>query len=179
MKGILIKTFFLYLSLYLISCSSLHEQNNKDTDHLEKKLIEKADYLFVEKKYDEGVNLLQNYLERYSTSEYSDDAAYRLAYVCVIDDKNNKYYNYKKAELRFAAVIEKYPESNYIYACKNWIKILNLYNSVVGIDAKKKISGINKNHSVNDKIIRENNSLKNENERLKKTLSELEKALQR
>ncbi len=180
MKGFFKRIVFLYLLLYLISCSTIRKQDNSNTNDLERKLIEKADRHFTDRKYMEGVTLLQNYLERFSVSEYSDDAVYRLAYVCVIADESNKYYNYKNAEMKFAEVIEKYPESNYIYACKNWIKILNLYNSVTGIQIKRnKFKQENKNYSVNDKLIKENVVLKSENDRLKKTLSELEKALQR
>jgi outer membrane protein assembly factor BamD (BamD/ComL family) len=179
MKGMLLTLLFFSLFSFTACTSSLKNENNKRTA-LEKELVGNADKLFKNKKYSDGVRLLTNYLKKYPDSQYSDDAAYRLAYVCVIADKENSYYNYKNAELRFRKVIEKYPETNYFSACKNWIKILNLYNSKV--TDKTKISSTvpgKDNYPGKKALINENKVLKQENERLKKTLSELEEALQR
>ncbi len=179
MRGILLTLLFFSL-LSVTSCTSSLKNENNSRAALEKELVENADKLFADKKYRDGVRLLTNYLKKYPDSEYSDDAAYRLAYVCVIADKENSYYNYKNAELRFRKVIEKYPGTNYFSACKNWIKILNLYNTGIKDRARSgtKVSQKN-NYPANKTLLKENEVLKQENERLKKTLSELEEALQR
>jgi hypothetical protein len=179
MRGILFTLFFFYLILQFTSCSLGRDKSGHDFNSLERELINKVDKLYAEGSYSHGVDLLLNYLERFPNSPYNDDASYRLAYVYVINDDNNKYYNLKKAEIKFREVIKKYPETNYIYACKNWINILNLYNS---FDKQNRIIGESIPNGENLeflKVVKENNGLKIENKRLKKTLSELEEALQR
>ncbi len=179
MKGILTALLSFYL-LSVTACTSSYRQSNNDTLAIEKELISSVDNLFAEKKYSDGVRLLESYLKKYPASPYSDDAAYRLAYVCVIADEGNSYFNYKNAEIKFRQVLEKYPATNYFSACKNWIKILNLYNSETA-DAGDKTVGFQKQEEYREvsALLKENETLKRENERLKKTLSELEEALQR
>ncbi|MGD9898630.1 MAG: tol-pal system YbgF family protein [Calditrichaceae bacterium] len=138
-------------------------------------LIEKADNLIAGKKYSEAEILLQKYLHKYPHEPYSDDAAFRIARLRVNSESENPFFNFQDARERFDDFKKKFPNSSYISACNDWLKILNLYNAGtkdIQYDERKTNSGISE-------LERQIAQLKTENEQLRKILSELEQALER
>ena len=109
---------------------------------------------------------------------YLDDAAYRLAYISIIADEKNPYFDYQKALLLFQNFIENYPNSRYINASQNWI---NLLLQVAKLREEHAVSktGNGMNSSEINRLKNELNRVQAENARLKNTLEELQKAIER
>ncbi len=175
-KGI-IKHIWIFsiCGLIFVNCSPVSRESSGRDQQLQAMLIEKADKLIAGKKYSEAESLLQKYLHKYPDEPYSDDAAFRIARLRVNSESENPFFNYQNARERFDDFKKKFPNSSYISACNDWLKILNLYNAGT------------KNIRYDDRIISSGNSdlekqiaqLKTENEQLRKILSELEQALER
>jgi tetratricopeptide (TPR) repeat protein len=128
--------------------------------------------------YDRANMVYLQFIEKFPDNPYTDDAAYRLAYMCVIADDKNPYFDYTDAAILFQNFIENYPNSRYIIACNNW---LNLLKSVMINSKESSLSPISKRLDPNEikqlriELIR----VKAENARLKNTLEELQKAIER
>jgi tetratricopeptide (TPR) repeat protein len=128
--------------------------------------------------YKEAEGVYSQFLINSPDHPYVDDAAYRLAYMCVIADKRNPYFNYQNAEILFQNIIENYPNSRYINACQNWLNLLKIVNIDHGESSVSSIKDQLNSNEIN-KLRNELNRIKAENIKLKNTLDELEKAIER
>ena len=139
-------------------------------------LFRRATVLLDEGQYSQAGDLYTQFLEKYPKHPYSDDAAYRIAYLHVISDPENPYYDYQKARILFQKFIESYQNSHYITACKNWISVLDLnLQSVPG----KTQRGYITQRKTDDMLALENEKLRQENEKLRHDLEQLQQALER
>jgi len=175
------KINFLFL-IFLIGLllSSCHKDGSHDeiNNEIELDLMNKGAIYLEKGEYDQANLVYSQFLLRFPDHPYVDDADYRLAYMSVIADDNNPYFDYKNALILFQNFIENYPNSRYIIACNNWMYLLKLVdkNSV-----KSTESPLTK-RSDSPEIKQLRNELKRvqaENARLKSTLDELEKAIER
>ena len=163
------------LIIFLLNCSSREIKKNDRAPDLQALIIQKADDYLKNKKFNDAEGLLKNYIKKFPDSYYSDDAVYRLAYMKVIADQANPYYDYIAAIEEFNKFRKRFSKSDYLSACNNWLKILNLYQHALKQQTKQKPVK-NTDLMVFKKEIEK---LKKENRQLKKTLLELEKALER
>jgi len=130
-----------------------------------------ASNLIEQRAYTKAARLYQQFLERYPEHTYTDDAAYRLAYLHVTADPANPLLDYKKARFLFQNFIETYKNSRYINACKNWLAVLQ--------------PGIGKNTPVTQEtadivqLKQQISDLISENQKLRATLAELQQAIER
>jgi outer membrane protein assembly factor BamD (BamD/ComL family) len=128
--------------------------------------------------FNDAKNLYTQFIARYPTHPYVDDAAYRLAYISVIADDRNPYFDYKNGLILFENFIENYPNSRYINACQNWV---NLLSTVIKLN-EEMLSSKAGNGDNSAEINRLKNELKRvraENAKLQTTLEELQKAIER
>ena len=135
--------------------------------------------IYLEKGgYEEANMIYTKFIVKYPDHPYVDDAAYRLAYMSVIADIKNPYFDYNNAVTLFEKFIENYPNSRYINACNNWINLLK----TVKINNDKSSVASTNNQSDSIKISQLKIKLKRvqaENAKLKNTLDELQKAIER
>ena len=134
-------------------------------------LLQSIDRLLEQRQYQQArcyLNLLQ---EKMTRSPLADDVAYRLAYLHVIDDSLNPYFDYEAALTAFQRFSKKFPQSRYSSACNNWLKILYL---VFDYKRRCKASSL-KVERQHRKIL----ELENKNKELKRTLKDLEKVIKR
>jgi tetratricopeptide (TPR) repeat protein len=129
-------------------------------------------------KYQQAWEIYSRFILKFPTHTYVDDAAYRLAYIHVIADDKNPYYNYSEAFGLFENFIENYPNSRYIKACKNWMNVLtNLASRPLDpeVGVRKEESDSTLINQLKDEL----SSTKRENVKLRKTLKELQTAIER
>ncbi len=159
----------------LIGCMPAQNANPAPKATLQEKVIHQADEMYKQGRYMDGQLILKRFNEKFPQSALTDDAAYRLAYLHVIADAQNPFYDYTAAKQAFERFQEKFPGSAYISACKNWLKILNLHFAP---EKKKNQPGMNIQVEL-ERLHSEISKLKAENNQLRNTLTELEKALER
>ena len=137
----------------------------------QEKLIVTADKALKEKEYSKAFRYLQLLRKKFSASPYADDVAYRLAYIHVMADNANPYFDYNRALQAFRQFKKNYPKSIYGSACNNWLKILYLiFNFKQGQNKLQQ-----KNKELRTKILH----LEAKNKELEKTLKDLEHAIRR
>ncbi len=128
--------------------------------------------------YEQAYHLYTQFVEKFPRHPYVDDAAYRIAYLHVVASESNPYFNYQKAAALFQKFIENYPNSRYIIACQNWLFLLRQIphdNVSPAVSLGKPVSPDN---GV-DRLKAELQLLREENQRLKKSLEELQQAIER
>ena len=170
--------FLLFLMVFLFSnChkNSVHDDNEKE---VELDLMESGASYLETGGYEEANMIYSRFIVKFPDHPYVDDAAYRLAYMCVIADIRNPYFDYKTAVVLFQNFIEKYPNSRYINACINWI---NLLKSVKFSSEESPVSSSNKQSASNEvnQLKIELKRVQADNIKLKNTLDELQKAIER
>ena len=158
--------------------SSCGKSASSDADDPEKVLLATAAAHIEKGEYEVAATIYTEFIEKHGNHPYIDDAAYRLAYLHVIADQANPYFNYTRATIFFEKFIENYPNSRYIKACTNWLHALNKINpSPVDpvVITVKDIADPAASLPMRDKIIQ----LEIENRELKKKLRELQDAIER
>ncbi len=167
-----IKAFvFIAIIYFLIACAAQNSTLKKmDTDQ-QASVITQADVLLKQGKYVKARQILNVFMEKYPASPYADDAAYRLAYMKTIADSANPFFDYAEAGKDFRIFCKQFPQSAYLSACNNWQKILNLY-----FESNKQIKRFKTQLERQKKTI---DRLTAENDELRRTLTDLEKALER
>jgi outer membrane protein assembly factor BamD (BamD/ComL family) len=168
---------FLTIIILISGCSSSQSSRRFDEPYYrELSLFRRATDLLDDGQYAQANDLYSQFLHKYPKHPYSDDAAYRLAYMHVMADTTNPYLDYVRARTLFQKFIENYQNSHYITACKNWINLLDNCDKTSTTD-----SG-NKNiltPNVNAQLTVEMEKLREENEKLRGDLEQLQKALER
>jgi outer membrane protein assembly factor BamD (BamD/ComL family) len=161
----------------LIACNNQKSHDLAESD-IELKIMERGSAFLGKGEYDQAKNVYSQFILKYPEHPYVDDAAYRLAYISVIADDKNPYFDYKNGQILFKNFIENYPNSRYITACQNWV---NLLNTVMRLSEEQSAARIGEG-SNSTEINRLRNELKRvqaENARLNKTLEELQRAIER
>jgi len=128
--------------------------------------------------YDQAYHLYSQFIEKFPRHPYVDDAAYRVAYLHVLADEANPYFNYQKATVLFQKFIENYPNSRYIIACQNWLFLLRQIHSNTDLPAVSTFTPASADTGT-DRLKKELQLLQEENQRLKKSLEELQQAIER
>jgi len=175
--GVFCLLLLFVISLLFTNCNKKTVNGNAENE-IELEIIKKGSALLKKGEYDQAKNVFSQFIVKFPYHPYVDDAAYRLAYMCVIADEINPYFDYKNAAILFQNFIENYPNSRYIVACNNWLNLLK----TVGLDHEEPtVSYINR-----QQILLEISQLKNElkrvradNARLRNTLDDLQKAIER
>ena len=129
-------------------------------------------------RYEQAALIYSAFIEGHPGHPYVDDAAYRLAYLRVIADKKNPYFNYQQALLFFENFIETYPNSRYINACTNWLHVLNKINPAQAEPVSVSVTE-NEQPAAKMHIQKQLSLLEEENQRLLKKLGELQDAIER
>lgn len=137
----------------------------------QKEIILAADKALKEKKYRTAFRYLNFLLNNDPHSSFADDAAYRLAYLHVVADSGNPYFDYAQALKAFKRFKKNYPQSIYSSACNNWLKILYLF-----FDLKRESVQLRQKNQNMQKMLRR---LKNRNTELERTLKDLEHVIKR
>jgi outer membrane protein assembly factor BamD (BamD/ComL family) len=164
-------------ALFFTNCTKKTFNGNTENE-IELDLIKKGSAFLENGEYDQAKIVFSQFIEKFPGHPYVDDAAYRLAYMCVIADEINPYLDYQNATILFQNFIENYPNSRYIVACSNW---LNLLKTVSLNHEEPTVSSINRQQILLE-MSRLRNELKRvqaENTRLKNTLDDLQKAIER
>ena len=168
---------FLFLFVLISGCSSQNEYRQAaEPYYRELSLFRRAGGLLDDGQYAQARDLYSQFLEKYPKHPYSDDAAYRIAYIHVIADSANPYYSYPQARILFQNFIDSYQNSHYITACKNWLMLLDSYleskpGQVYDLSGRK--------FNPDEQLMREIETLKAENDKLKQDLEQLQQALER
>jgi tetratricopeptide (TPR) repeat protein len=161
--------------IFLISCNQSTSQKEKN---LELEIMDTGKYYIESGEYEKAGIIYEQFIEKFPNHPYVDDAAYRLAYLHVIVDENNPYYDYEKAVIFFEKFIETYPNSRYIMACKNWLRLLTRVEPAqkdpVIIKVKERVDP-----AIINQLKAEIKALQSENARLNETLNELQRAIER
>ncbi len=157
----------------LLSCTA--KLANKSTDSVpiqkEEKALRLIDRLLQQGAYQKAHRYLLALQSADALSPFADDVAYRLAYLHVIADSANPYFDYQQARQAFSDFQKKYPQSIYSSACNNWLKILYLlFNSKYEQNQWQRKARIREKECAR---------LRHENAELKKTLRDLEHVIQR
>jgi len=174
-----LKVLFLLLPIVFLF-SNCHKNSIPDDyeNEVELDMMESGSAYLEKGGYEEANMIYSRFIVKYPDHPYVDDAAYRLAYMCVIADTRNPHFDYKNAVILFQNFIENYPNSRYINACNNWV---NLLNSVKINSAESSVSSSSKqsdSYELNQLKI-ELKRVKAENVKLKNSLDELQKAIER
>ena len=160
----------LFILLIAVSCNP-SQAIDKKNDAREKVIIEQFDALIKSGEYKRAEKILRTFRHKYTGSAYSDDAAYRAAYLHVISDENNPFFDYWQANQKFITFPKHFPKSDYVYACNTWLKILNLYFE--SLENSKDLK------TKNQQLKKQLDQLVKKNKQLSQTLRGLEDALQR
>ncbi len=161
----------LFVLIFILGCAANKPTQESENGDRQQQVIERTDELLRQGKYVEAQRLLKAFRERFPESPYADDAAYRAAYIKTIPDSANLFFDYAQALRDFNVFSAQFPKSAYLSACNNWQKILNLY-----LDLNTQTKRLKKQLAQQQKTI---DRLKAENEELQRTLTDLEKALER
>ncbi len=168
---------FLSLFVLILGCSSQDSARRIDEPYYrELSLFRRAGNLLEDGQYPQAGELYKQFSEKYPKHPYADDAAYRIAYLHVISDPDNPYYNYHKARILFEKFIENYKNSHYITACKNWISLIDIcLKSPYGETKERSVAA----QEPSEQLLREIEKLRAENNRLNQDLEQLQQALER
>ena len=90
----------LSLGLLLVTCNKQTSQNVTEVD-IELEMLQKGSTDLENGKYDQAQLIYSRFISQYPEHPYVDDAAYRLAYISVIADEKNPYFNYKNGLVLF------------------------------------------------------------------------------
>jgi len=170
--------FLLFLIVTLFSNCHKNSTHDDYENDIELDIMERGSAYLEKGEYDEANIVYSQFMVKFPDHPYVDDAAYRLAYMCVIADIKNSYFNYQNAEILFHKFIENYPNSRYINACNNWINLLKS----ISLNRKKSSdssSGERSNSNEINQLKIELQRVQAENIKLKNTLDELQKAIER
>ncbi len=99
---------------------------NKSKVNDEKRIVLAMDSLLKAARYQQAYRVGQAFLKRFPESPLIDDVYYRLAYLHIIADGKNPYFDYQQATQAFEQFFKNFPQSNYALACNNWLKVLYL-----------------------------------------------------
>ncbi len=170
--------FPIFLIFFGLVTGGCNKSSYQQDESLEFEIMERANVYIENGDYEKAGLIYEQFIKKFSSHAYVDDAAYRLAYLHVISDERNPFFDYKKATTYFEKFIETYPNSRYIIACKNW---LNLLMSVTPATVDPVIIRVKENAdpAVLNRLKAEIKSLQQENTRLKQTLDELQRAIER
>jgi outer membrane protein assembly factor BamD (BamD/ComL family) len=163
---------------FLLSHCHKNISNEKKESEIELEIMEKGSDYLNDGKYNEAHLLYSQFVVDYPMHPFVDDAAYRLAYITIIADEENPHYDYKNALLLFKNFIENYPNSRYINASQNWINLLLQVKKLRAEQSESK-AGNGMNSSEINRLKNELNRVQAENARLKNTLEELQRAIER
>ena len=171
--------FFLVLLIGFIF-SDCHKNASNDDYNTEKELdIMNKGAAYLERGvYVDAERIYSQFIINFPDHPYIDDAAYRLAYMCVIADDRNPYFNYQNGLILFQNFIENYPNSRYINACQNWMNLLKIVTMEKGGSSVSSIKDQSDTFEINE-LKNELKRIKAENAKLKNTLEELQKAIER
>ena len=161
-------------SLWMGCSDATHD----DKENFETEIFELGNAYIKDGNYKQAREIYSRFIMKFPNHTYVDDAAYRLAYIRVIADDKNPYFDYNKAFGLFENFIENYPNSRYIKACKNWMNVLtNLASGTSDpeVGATKEESDSTLINQLKDEL----SSTKRENAKLRKTLKELQTAIER
>jgi len=165
---------YVVISVTLIACTAGRSATDAPSN-IEHRAIKAADEYLEKERYRDVHKILTAFMEKYPNSEYADDAAYRLAYLHVVYSEDNPYFNYKQAHRKFLEFSGNFPGSRYLYACNNWLKVLNL-----NLDSNvKNHQGVVYKKDDCDGLKKQVDELKRENQQLREVLKDLESALDR
>ena len=168
---------FLSLFVLILGCSLQDSARRIDEPYYrELSLFRRAGNLLENSQYSQAGELYTQFLEKYPKHPYADDAAYRIAYLHVISDPDNPYYDYREARILFQNFIENYQNSHYINACKNWISVLDICLKSSSGETKERYIA---EQEPNEQLIRELEKLREENNKLRQDLEQLQQALER
>ncbi|RLD12874.1 hypothetical protein DRI50_08350 [candidate division KSB1 bacterium] len=159
--------------LLFVSCNasfSHKPSTNPDVDK-EKQILKATDNLINQRHYGRAYRTLNLLLTKRPYSPYADDMEYRLAYLHVIADSLNPYFDYALALQAFSHFVKKYPRSQYKSACNNWLKILYLL-----FDFKQRCETKQKSINVLQGKLQH---LQQKNTELQNTLKDLERVIKR
>jgi len=138
-------------------------------------LFERAQQYLEDGAFENAYKLYDYFLKEYPDHPLTDDAAYRICYMHVLVSDNNPYLNYSVAQKQFQKFIETYKNSRYIIACNNWLSILQKMHAEYQQKYDASVGDTSERISVQERITQ----LENENKKLKATLLELQKAIER
>ncbi len=174
-SSIFVLVLLLIVCIVDIACNQSSTQKDKS---IEFEIIERGNIYLEKGDFDKAHIIYEQFIEKFSTHPFVDDAAYRLAYLHIIADERNPYFDYKKAVVFFENFIETYPNSRYIMACKNW---LNLLKSITPAPIDPVIIRVKENAdpAIINQLKAEIKTLQIENARLNQTLNELQRAIER
>lgn len=167
-----------FLILFVLISCSVKTDYDSSAPELEYEIMQRGTTYIENGQYEKAYIIYSQFIHKFPAHPYVDDAAYRLGYIHVIADDNNPYFNYGKAAGIFQKFIENYPNSRYINACRNWQNVLHQIDSE---QTKTIILPVEEpDNSVQlDLLEKELNKLQGENNRLKETLQELQRAIER
>jgi len=173
---------YLFILISLVFFGLVSDGCNKSTyqqdESLEFDIMERATVYVENGEYEKAGLIYEQFIIKFTSHAYVDDAAYRFAYLHVLADDRNPYFDYKEATLLFEKFIETYPNSRYIMACKNG---LNLLMSITPAPVDPVVIRVKEDAdpTVLNRIKAEIKTLQLENARLKQTLDELQRAIER
>jgi outer membrane protein assembly factor BamD (BamD/ComL family) len=170
--------FVILILTFITWACHQHIAEDKSESEIELEIMQSASDYLDKGKYDQAHSIYEQFVNKYPSHPYVDDAAYRLAYISVIADDKNPYYDYKKAHMLFQNFIENYPNSRYINACHNWLNLLNTFMKMREEQSASKAGNGSKTNEIN-RLRNELKRIRAENSNLKKTLEDLQKAIER
>ena len=138
---------------------------------LSRKIVLSIDSLLKAGDYTKAQKYGRLFIRQYPRSAYLDDVAYRMAYLHIIADAQNPFFDYGKARRAFEKFLEKFPQSQYALACNNWLKVLYLESQL-----QERNTQMQKELRV---LKRELKRKTDEIEHLRNTLKDLEKVIKR
>ncbi|MBN2424826.1 MAG: hypothetical protein JXR46_08280 [Calditrichaceae bacterium] len=168
------KISLLLILLVLSGCMTSKTGRIPEKENDDRTKIEKADLLLEKGQYRKAHKILTDLLADHPYSSYTDDAQYRLAYLHVVADDKNPYFNYRQARKHFMEFVSIFPKSKYVSPCNNWLKILNL-----ALESEKKNAsprdGKNECKGLENKV----KALSEENKKLREIIRDFESVLER
>ena len=170
--------------LIITICGAIHFGCNggavekAQNEDIERQIIEDGNACIENGDYYRANEIYSQFIQEFPYHPYADDAAYRIAYMAVIADDNNPYFNYGNAEILFQNFIENYPNSRYIIACTNWLELLSKVSEKSQSDINANIEKDTQMKLISQ-LKNQLSALQKENTQLKKTLEELQRAIER
>ncbi len=174
----ILRFILLFIILGGIACHAPASVSKKETREIQ--AFRQAARWIETGQYEKAHRFYSLFLRKFPNHVLADDVAYRLAYLHVIVDPVNPYFDYSAARTAFRRFKRTYPQSQYISACKNWLKILN---SLLIKNPSGRLSAKTDEAAPCQKQIRslqkQIQQLQEENSKLNQMLKELEEALSR